>query len=130
MNLTLTRAHKKLNVMLGMLSIDNAEHAPLYTLELPWQDNKRQISCIPPGTYQVSTHVSPKVGKCWQIADVPDREDILIHTGNNVSDIEGCILLGLVSAPVNDVPTVSRSRDAIAYFRTLVGEHLFTLTIV
>ena len=130
MNITLTRAHKKLNVTMGMLSIDGMEHEPLHTLELPWRDNKRTVSCIPTGVYQVYPHVSPSLGKCWKLQDVPERDDILIHSGNTVEDIRGCILLGLSAAPMAGDPAVTKSRGAISYFRTLVGEKPFTLKVV
>lgn len=130
MNLTLTRAHQKPDVTLGMLSVDGQPHNPIYTLELPWSDNKRMVSCIPPGVYQVWPHISPKDGKCWMIADVPNREDILIHSANTADQLLGCVALGLAAGTMGAVPAVLQSRDAITYFRTLVGEHSFTLTII
>ena len=34
------------------------------TIELPWKDNRRQISCIPEGAYKVTPRVSTKFGQC------------------------------------------------------------------
>lgn len=64
------------------------------TLELPWKDNLKRVSCIPSGTYNVVKHHSPKFGKCFWVKDVPGRSEILIHTGNYHKDVLGCILVG------------------------------------
>jgi len=64
------------------------------TLELPWLDNQRRISCIPEGVYQVMKHISPKFGKTFFLPDVPNRSEILIHKGNYTRDTLGCILPG------------------------------------
>jgi hypothetical protein len=64
------------------------------TLELPWKDNFRRISCIPEGDYKVELYNSPTFGLCYKILDVPNRNYILFHTGNTVADIKGCVLVG------------------------------------
>jgi hypothetical protein len=70
------------------------------TLELPWIDNKQYVSCIPEGIYHVKKYSSTKWPDVWQIMNVVDRTNILIHWGNKVStkrelsDVEGCILVG------------------------------------
>ena len=77
---------------LGELSLENG--SVLHTLELPWKNNRRNISCIPLGTYEVIGHVSPKFGKCYWVKDVPGRSEILFHVGNSPKDSRGCILVG------------------------------------
>jgi hypothetical protein len=62
------------------------------TLELPWLENKHNISCIPSGTYEVGKVTSMTKGKCFMVYDVPDRTNILIHKGNFTIDTQGCIL--------------------------------------
>lgn len=64
------------------------------TLERPWQDNQADISCIPPGTYQCIPHNSPDHPNTWEISNVPNRSEILIHFGNYVSNSSGCVLVG------------------------------------
>ena len=68
------------------------------TLELPWLDNKKSISCIPKGNYNVSFRYadeSPKYKYLHLIVnDVPDRSHILFHIGNRTKDSKGCILTG------------------------------------
>lgn len=65
------------------------------TLELPWKDNLRNISCIPPGMYKAKRMYSEKFKKIvFVLENVPDRDLIEIHIGNKIEDTEGCILLG------------------------------------
>jgi len=66
----------------------------LFTLELPWLDNKQNISCIPKGIYNITIHDSLKFKKCIKIWDVPNRTDILMHVGNSHRNSTGCILVG------------------------------------
>ncbi len=64
------------------------------TCELPWRDNKYQLSCIPKGVYLITPRFSQKYGAHWLVNDVEDRSDVLIHYGNTILDILGCILVG------------------------------------
>lgn len=68
----------------------------IYTLELPWKDNQRNISCIPYGTYPLKVHFSPKFKrKVIRLLDVPDRDYIYFHAANYISQLKGCIGVGL-----------------------------------
>ena len=49
------------------------------TLELPWKNNERQISCIPKGEYTVEKFNSPTFGNVFLFEDVPDRDMIEMH---------------------------------------------------
>lgn len=64
------------------------------TLELPWLDNQKMISCIPEGSYNVSVRKSAKYGNHFHIENVENRTYILIHAGNYHTEIKGCILVG------------------------------------
>jgi len=71
------------------------------TLELPYKDNQRNISCIPAGEYKVRLRL-PRESATRDylhllIKDVPDRDFILIHIGNYPSSTQGCVLVGLGS---------------------------------
>lgn len=81
---------------LGELQLfDNEEELfSCKTLELPWKDNKQNISCIPKNHYEAQKHVSPNFGKSIWIKNVPNRTEILIHKGNFYTDILGCVLVG------------------------------------
>lgn len=62
------------------------------TIELPWRNNLRMVSCIPEGRYRLFRHHFPKHDDQLGIANVPNREAILIHPGNDArKDLRGCI---------------------------------------
>jgi len=67
-----------------------------YTLELPWNDNTPNISCIPVGRYTAAIDKNVTIGKEYviRLQDVPNRTGILIHVGNYTNEIAGCILVG------------------------------------
>lgn len=64
------------------------------TLEEPWRDNARNISCIPTGTYSVTKYSGTRHKNAFWVHDVQDRDAILIHEGNTVANTAGCILVG------------------------------------
>jgi hypothetical protein len=64
------------------------------TLELPWKENQRRISCIMGGKYKVEKRYSPKFGLCFHFLNVKGRDHILCHAGNYHDDTLGCILPG------------------------------------
>ena len=68
------------------------------TLELPYRDNQRSISCIPAGEYKVRLRL-PRESATRNyihliVKDVPNRSHILFHIGNTAKDTRGCILVG------------------------------------
>ena len=69
------------------------------TLENPWLDNQRNISCIPEGVYKVRLRLPRESGTREYIhllvKDVPNRDWILLHRGNTAKDTSGCILVGI-----------------------------------
>tara|TARA_Y100000114_G_scaffold28390_1_gene24166 strand:+ start:3051 stop:3590 length:540 start_codon:yes stop_codon:yes gene_type:complete len=68
------------------------------TLELPWRDNQRSISCIPHGEYKVNLRPARQSATRdylhMIVLDVPNRSYILFHRGNKPSHTRGCILVG------------------------------------
>jgi len=71
------------------------------TLENPWLDNQKNISCIPAGIYDVRLRLARESATRdylhLLIQDVPNRDWILFHRGNFPKDTSGCILVGLGS---------------------------------
>lgn len=69
------------------------------TLENPWLDNQRRISCIPEGEYPVRLRYPKESGTKEYlhllVQDVPDRDMVLVHIGNLPSHTQGCLLVGL-----------------------------------
>lgn len=63
--LTLHRTYNANNTI-GTLTDGNA-NLICCTLELPYMNNKKMVSCIPEGDYCVLPHTSPKFGKCFKV---------------------------------------------------------------
>ncbi len=62
------------------------------TIELPWRNNRRMISCIPEGRYQLVRRLYHRHGDQIGLLNVLHREAILIHPGNSAQDdLRGCI---------------------------------------
>jgi len=83
------------------------------TLENPWVNNKKNVSCIPRGEYKVRLRL-PRESATRDylhllVEDVENRSYILFHIGNTPKDTKGCVLVGLGSQ--QDV--VSNSRLAM-----------------
>ena len=68
------------------------------TLELPYINNERSISCIPAGRYKVRLRTERESATRdylhLLVQDVPDRKWILFHRGNTTADSRGCVLVG------------------------------------
>ena len=71
------------------------------TLENPWLDNQRNISCIPEGQYPVRLRLARESASRdylhLLVQEVPNRDWVLVHRGNFPSQTKGCILVGLGS---------------------------------
>ena len=69
------------------------------TLELPYKDNQRSISCIPDGQYKVRLRTAKESATRdylhLLVKDVKDRSYILFHRGNSAKDTRGCVLVGI-----------------------------------
>lgn len=62
------------------------------SIELPWLDNKSQVSCIPEGRYELKKRYSQRFGWHLQVMKVKNRALILIHPANNaIVELKGCI---------------------------------------
>lgn len=89
-----------------------------YSIELPWEGNKRGISCIPEGRYELRRRFSKRFRWHLEVCGVEGRSFILIHSANYaIRDLRGCI------APVSKLTGVGRgigSRGAFSRLRELV----------
>ncbi|HRG69979.1 MAG TPA: DUF5675 family protein [Saprospiraceae bacterium] len=73
------------------------------TIELPWKQNRKQISCIPEGVYPIRFRISNKFSRHIELLQVPNRSLILIHPANNaIKELRGCI------APVMELTAPGR----------------------
>ena len=98
-NLLLIRDTFSENSVIGELFLNGERMCD--TLENPWLDNQRNISCIPKGEYDVRLRLARESATRdylhLLVKDVPNRSHILIHIGNFPKDTSGCILVGLGS---------------------------------
>ena len=63
-----------------------------FTIELPWRNNERSISCIPEGKYFIKKRNSQKFKSHFILLGIPNRSLILIHPANNaMKELNGCI---------------------------------------
>ena len=89
-----------------------------YTIELPWRNNEKSVSCIPEGRYFIRKRYSQKFKWHLEVVDVNNRSYILFHPANNaLQELNGCI------APVTKLsgPGLGlMSRKAFEKLKTLV----------
>ena len=102
------------------------------TYELPWHDNKKNISCIPAGRYLARRAVygRSKAKKyrydSFVLIDVKGRKGIFLHIGNKIEDSKGCILIGEAFEPVllknkKVVPGIVCSKKGFKEFMGSIG---------
>jgi len=89
MELLLTRTYARGGTN-GNISYDGLH--VVYTIELPWKNNRTGVSCIPEGRYVIKKRFSLKFGWHLLLMNVPGRALILIHPANNARrELKGCI---------------------------------------
>jgi hypothetical protein len=106
-----------------------------HTIERPWIPSpdhfggKNFESCVPDGMYVLNPFDSEKHPACFSLVNEnlsvfldkdaePGRWAILIHSGNYVTDVVGCIAPGLTA----DESHVWNSRKAMNRIRALVAD--------
>lgn len=102
------------------------------TLELPWKDNERNISCIPEGEYMVKKMhpTSKRKYQYFWVQDVPGRDSILWHPGNYTHQIRGCFLPGESFADLDrdDIIDVTNTTATLKILTALMPDK-FKLTV-
>ena len=114
-NFKLIRISHTNNATFGVLLDENIPFC--VTLERPWLENKRSISCIPEGFYICERVQSPKFGDTFEIKDVPGRSHILFHKGNLSDDTHGCVLVGEQYEPLGRENAILASGKAFSEFK-------------
>lgn len=122
--LTLERVYQQ-DATTGLFTVTALIYA---SVELRWDNNLPDKSCVPEGTYELVPYDSPKHGPTWYLknealgvggADTT-RSFCELHAANFARQLEGCIALGLMGNPMFDPatgevsPAVEDSRPAIA----------------
>ena len=87
-----------------------------FSIELPWLNNKRAVSCVPEGVYELKARYSKRFHHHLHIVDVKNRSLILFHLGNNAEkDLQGCI------APVSYLSGIGKGLYSKAVLERLVS---------
>ncbi len=123
----------------GFLSFGNEI---LATIERPWivdpagrPGGKSEVSCVPAGIYKLRQHTrpdgkwslaltNPDLGVYYLAGDRPKeygRFLILIHIGNWVSDVIGCIAPGLTKGDSSKGRMVMNSTKAMARLEDFIA---------
>ena len=109
----------------GKLYLDNKFFC--YTIELPWKDNQKNISCIPANTNEIKSYPIRFRPACesgkfkydhLHVLDVTNRSYILIHRANFPKDIQGCIGVGN-----------KRNRDSVDNSRNTLNKLMAALAL-
>jgi hypothetical protein len=143
MNITLKRTQSDDTCTRGIIMLEDG--TTIYSLELPWKNNEKDVSCVPSGVYQLIPYTSPKHDSTWYLENAElgvggygvERSFCEIHSANWARQLEGCIALGLEDQPMFDpiegavVPAVEQSMLAINRIKNVlgVGSNGHTLTI-
>lgn len=116
-----------------VLSDDNLPMFSSIMLERGWQENKKGVSCIPAGEYEVIWEYSPRFKThLWEIYGVPNRSECKFHSANYFYQLNGCIAPGRRPKHLNSdgYLDVTGSRNALNDFhQALKGETKATLII-
>ncbi len=84
---------------------------------------------IPTGTYPCIPHNSPKHPHTWEITDVPNRSEILIHNANLASQLLGCVAPGDTYGTLNGEQAVLNSVLTMDKLRNTLPDY-FNINII
>lgn len=143
MDLTSCRFLMDRKQSVGILCVPTVNYF-FFTMELPWLDNRPDVSCVPAAKYALVPHNTPEHPNTWALVnpaagvyhepgDIPagttGRYACLLHPFNWAHQAEGCVGPGL---GFNGVDMVLSSDLAFQEIQTLLrpGSTGHTLTIL
>lgn len=136
MKIEINRQWQDNNQTLGLCTVYNEDNKPVFSsisLERGWQDNKKNISCIPPGEYTVVLEWSPRFNTMlWEIKGVPNRSECKFHAANYWFQLNGCIALGQKIKDINKdgYNDVTSSRNTMKAFHTALKNSTKAILVV
>jgi hypothetical protein len=146
--LTLVRSGSDTERTLGTLTVGQFTFA---TIERPWLPTTDHLggtnrkSCVPTGTYRVIPHhsvhfpntyalINPDLHVWYQPGDIPEgkkgRTAILMHVGNRVRDVVGCVGVGKEHGALGGEPAVLRSTLAMRELDKILNRQTHQMEIV
>ena len=116
----------------------NIGQVSFYTLELPWRNNKSDISSIPAGVYKCHMTMSARFKKMLYLIDgTGHRTGVRIHSANLAGDaalgykcqLNGCIALGIKLGLIGGQKALLLSKPAVRKFEEMTDGKPFVLEI-
>lgn len=87
-----------------------------FVIELPWLANKRAVSCIPEGVYELQPRYSKKFKHHLLLEGVKNRNLILIHPANDAQkELLGCL------APVTYLSGIGKGTTSKLLFQKILS---------
>lgn len=132
----LTRLETSDQGTFGRLLVDGKV---FFTGELPWRENRDDVSCIPAGTYTCRWTLSSHFKRfLFLVGQVPERDGVRIHSANLMGDaaagfkaqLNGCIALGERLGLMDGQKALLLSAPAVRSFETLMGKKPFRLEVL
>ena len=108
------------------------------SIELAWQNNKKNVSCIPVDNYFCAWTKSSKFSKkkgspvyTYEVRNVPNRSGIRIHSATYVRHLQGCIAFGSSFRDIDKdgILDLTDTVETIQYFNDFMDGADFILTI-
>jgi uncharacterized protein DUF5675 len=66
-----------------------------HLLERGWNDNKKNVSCVPEGIFDLKLEYSPKFKMdLWEAKGIPNRSECKFHAASFWDDLNGCFSPG------------------------------------
>lgn len=97
-----------------------------FSLELEWHENIAFHSCVPCGIYPLvrrdSWYGRKTYGYTYEIRDVPERSDILIHPANWPHELSGCVATGETIAKLRGERALLNSGGTFRALKKAMGD--------
>lgn len=109
-----------------------------HTMELPWIQNEKGISCIPAGLYNLKPRKSPSQGNTFylenekygvSLSNDTMRTYIQIDVANKASELRGCIAVGSEFGIHTGEQCVINSKETKSILMELLGNESHTIEI-
>lgn len=121
MSLIIQRLTKSKEIPTFGVMLNESQIPFALTLERPWRDNQRGISCILSGAYVCGRVNSPRFGATFQVLNVFGRAEILFHKGNIQEDSHGCILIGEQFGVLSNEPAILAAKEGFEEFMRITS---------
>lgn len=108
------------------------------TMEKPWLQNKKGLSCVPAGLYDLIYRVSPSAGKTFYFSseklnvtldDESGRTYIQLDVANVQSELDGCVAVGSDFDFMRGEQAVIDSEKTKTFLMGILGKKSHTIEI-